>query len=115
MKTKKELGSLHLGFSFPYYKNPVDTVTKFRMYSFVTGNYLLKIKPIALSKERRQNPHAETTAQEKHQLRGLHGSTNWTVTKLMLYGAASLSVQAASVEKSIVEDVHEANKNVTFL
>ena len=73
------------------------------------------MKPIALSKERRQNPHAETTAQEKHQLRGLNGSMNWPVTQLMLYGAASLSIQAANVEKSIVEDVHEANKTLRFL
>ena len=78
-------------------------------------NYLQKVKPIALSKERRQNPHAETTAQEKHQLRGLNGSMNWPVTQLMLYGAASLSIQAANVEKSIVEDVHEANKTLHFL
>ena len=73
------------------------------------------MKPIALSKERRQNPHAETTAQEKHQLRGSNGSMNWPVTQLMLYGAASLSIQAANVEKSIVEDVHEANKTLRFL
>ena len=85
------------------------------MYSFVSGNYLQKVKPIALSNERRQNPHAETTAQEKHQLRGLNGSMNWPVTQLMLYGAASLSIQAANVEKSILEDVHEANKTLRFL
>ena len=40
---------------------------------------------------------------------------NWPVTQLMLYGAASLSIQAANVEKSIVEDVHEANKTLRFL
>ena len=33
----------------------------------------------------------------------------------MLYGAASLSIQAANVEKSIVEDAHEANKTARFL
>ena len=40
---------------------------------------------------------------------------NWPVTQLMLYGAASLSIQAANVEKSIVEDVHEANETLRFL
>ena len=37
LKTKLELGSLHLGLSFPFTRNPVDTVTELRMYSFVTG------------------------------------------------------------------------------
>ena len=40
---------------------------------------------------------------------------NWPVTQLMLCGAASLSIQAANDEKSIVEDVHEANKTLRFL
>ena len=75
LRTKLELGSLHLGLSFPF-----------------AG------KPIALSKERRQNTYAETTAQEKHQLRGLNGSMNRPVTQLMIYGAASQSIQAANVK-----------------
>ena len=33
----------------------------------------------------------------------------------MLYGAASLSIQAANVEKSTVEDVHEENETLRFL
>ena len=48
-------------------------------------------------------------------MRGLNGSMNWPVTQLMLFGAASLSIQAANVEKSVVQDVHEANKTLRFL
>ena len=115
LKTKLELGSLHLGLSFPFTGIQLTQSPNFECIHLSLVNYLQKVKPIALSKERRQNPHAETTAQEKHQLRGLNGSMNLPVTQLMLYGAASLSIQAANVEKSIVEDVHEANQTLRFL
>ena len=115
LKTKLELGSLHLGLSFPFTGIQLTQSPNFECIQLSMENYLQKVKPIALIKERRQNPHAETTAQEKHHLRGLNGSMNWPVTQLMLYGAASLSIQAANVEKSIVEDVHEANKTLRFL
>ena len=115
LKTKLELGSLHLGLSFPFTGIQLTQSPNFECIQLSLENYLQKVKPIALSKERRQNPHAETTAQEKHQLRGLNGSMNWPVTQMMLYGAASLSIQAANVGKSIVEDVHEANKTLRFL
>ena len=106
LKTKLELGSLHLNLSFPFTGIQLTQSPNFEC---------VHVSPIALSKERRQNPHAETTAQEKHQLRGLNGSMNWPVTQLMIYGAASLSIQAANCEKSIVEDVHEGNKTLCFL
>ena len=112
LKTKLELGSIHLGLSFPFTGFQLTQSSNFECIHLSLENYLQKVKPIALS---RQNPHAETTAQEKHQLRGLSGSMNWPVTQLMLYGAASLSIQAANVEKSIVEDVHEANKTLRLL
>ena len=115
LKTKLELGSLHLGLSFPFTGIQLTQSTNFECIHLSLENCLQKVKPIALSKERRQNPHAETNAQEKHQLRGWNGSMNWPVTQLMLYGAASLSIQAANVEKSIVEDVQEANKTLRFL
>ena len=58
--TKLELGSLHLGFEFSFYRNPVDTVTEFRMYSFVTGNYLKKVKTHCTEQRTPTKPHAET-------------------------------------------------------
>ena len=112
LKTKLELGSLHMGLSFPFTRIQLTQSLNFECIHLSLENYLQNVKPIALSKERRQNPHAEKTAQEKHQLRGLNGSMNWPVTQLMLCGAA---VQAANVENSIVEDVHEANKTLRFL
>ena len=115
LKTKLELGSIHLGLSFPFTGIQLTQSSNFECIHLSLENYLQKVKPIALSKERRQSRHAETTAQEKPQLRGLTGSMNWLVTQLMLYGAASLSIQAANVEKSILEDVHEANKTLRFL
>ena len=42
LKTKLELGSLHLGLSFPVNRNPVDTVTEFRMHSVVAGKLFAK-------------------------------------------------------------------------
>ena len=85
LKTKLELGSLHLGLSFPFTGIQLTQLPNFECIQLSLENYLQKVKPIALSKERRQNPHAETTAQEKHQLRGLNGSMDWPVTQLMLY------------------------------
>ena len=115
LKTKLELGSIDLCLSFPFTGIQLTQSANCESIHLSLEHYLQKVKPIALSKERRQNPHPETTAQEKHQLRGLNGSMNWQVTQLMLYGAASLSIQAANVEKSIVEDMHEAKKTLRFL
>ena len=112
LKTKLELGSLHLGLSFPFTGIQLTQSPNFEFIQLSLENCLQKVKAIALSKKRRQNPHAETIAKEKHQLRGLNGTMNWPVTKLMLCGAASLSIQAANVETSIVEDVHESKKTL---
>ena len=66
LKTKLELGSIHLGLSFPFTGIQLTQSSDFECIHLSLENYLQKVKPIALSKERRQNPHAETTAQEKH-------------------------------------------------
>ena len=62
LKTKLELGSLHLGLSFPFTGIQLTQSPNFECIQLSLENYLQKVKPIALSKERRQNPHAETTA-----------------------------------------------------
>ena len=68
LKTKLELGSVHLGLSFLFTRIQLTQSPNFECIQLSLENYLQKVKPIALSEERRQNPHAETTAQEKHQL-----------------------------------------------
>ena len=56
LKTKLELGSLHLGLSFPFTGIQLTQSPNFECIQLSLENYLQKVKPIALSKERRQNP-----------------------------------------------------------
>ena len=46
---------------------------------------------------RTAHPQADTTADERHQLRRLAGAMNWPLTRVMFCGSASLPLQASTV------------------
>ena len=64
---------------------------------------------------RTAHPQADTTADERHQLRQLAGTMNWPITQVMFCGSVSPSLQAATVEMSMVQHLTEANKTLRFL
>ena len=67
--------------------------------------YLHKAKPLAIDKKLRATPQAAVSAHDISLLRGLNGPMIWPVSQVMLAGAASLSIQAAQVEKATVQDL----------
>ena len=93
---------MHLCLSFPTTGMQVVESPNLVHIPFTLEEYLQRVKPIAEVKQGRAHRHAETTADERHQLRRLTATMNWPLTGVMFCGSATLSIQAATVEKSMV-------------
>ena len=73
------------------------------------------MKPISVEKARRSTPHDACTPREITALRSVVGAMQWPASQSSPVISTTVSLRQATMDKALVQDLLEANKDLRFL
>ena len=78
-------------------------------------DYVKRLSPIAIPKDRRLQSGDLATPTEVSAFRGLAGGMQWPATQAMMHATASLSIAQSALSQLMISDLVDLNKTLRFL